>query len=1065
MNKQITRKRIWALMMAVVFMLTMLPVFATETETEIVLSGDGTVESPYLVGTEAELLAFKAAVTADANKQTNKTSTLCVKLTADIALTKAWLPIAAANEGGILYGGIIDGDGHTISGMTVGKEDVFGLVGEGAKTGLTFKNLTIDGEISGTTHVSAFVARPRCGVVFENCINKADITGTVAYVGAFIGNPGTYVHSFTNCANYGDITCSAVTVEVGGFVGGFTQNSSTTYVNCANYGTVTGNCNNVIAGIAVQGTFTNCVGYGSVINSNENGFASATYHGWGGYTASGCYYRSGAAEGEKGTPNGGTGKTTAQFASGEVTYLLNGSSAENVTWGQDLENDKYPVYGKTDYPVYYIESQELYSNKNEEVGTATNPYLIGTEEQLKAFRDKVNATSASTLCAKLTDNIKLSSAWSRITNKYAGTFDGNGYTISGFSITGGDVRGFIGEGGTGLVIKNLTLEGTMSGVNHSAAFIGRANGATTIENCVNKVNVSGTHTLGGFVGLTSSAVSILNCKNYGNITATQADATDSYAGAFIGRENTQASSAVNCVNFGDITGLTGVASGIIYAGTVTNSYNVGSVSNVGGEAAPITHWTKNGETSLASSGYYIADKISGKKVLTTFGTAKTADSFASGEVTYLLNGSTAENAMWGQEIGVDPYPVYGKTDYPVYKFDYIYTNSSEAFGTQSNPYTISSEAELKAFRSLVNDGKTTICGKLTADITLSGDWTPMGTSTAPYVGIFDGDGYTISNLTAPETSWGFGLVAYGGEGLTFKNLTIDGNLTVKGRTGAFVGYASGAVTFENCVNKTDITGTADAEVGGFIGNPETYAHTFTNCVNYGDITATTKPAVGGFVGIANNSKSQKFTNCINYGSISGVGEAVVAGISSNGTFKNCLGIGNVTNTSGYATATYNAWGGNTSTNCYYLSGVASGELGKPNGGTEKTQAQFTSGEVAYLLNKGAMEVICGQDLTADLYPVFGKDAMVWYNSGSYSNDTGVFLAANAEKAVLAATVNATGYIAQYDGEDRLVEVSPVTVTEEVQDSLITKNANATYVKVFLWNENMKPLSTGATVNF
>lgn len=767
-------------------------------------------------------------------------------------------------------------------------------------------------------------------------------------------------------------------------------------------------------------------------------------------------------------------KNASAFASGELTYLLNGNSSENVTWGQDLENDIYPVYGKTDYPVYYIADQELYSNKNEAVGTESNPYLIATETQLKAFGTKVTedakaiATAAGTttgtskLCAKLVDNIVLTTAWTRIGGGnyyYGGIFDGNGYTIKGFSIVNGDVRGFVGEGGTGLVIKNLTLEETMSGVNHAAAFVGRARG-TTIENCINKVNVSGAHTLGGFVGITSYAVEISNCKNYGDITATSSTATDSYTGAFIGRENTSTSSVVNSANYGDITGLTGVASGILYSGKVTNSYNAGTVSNVGGEAAPIAHWAKDGVTNS----YYIADKISGNTVLQTYGTAKLASAFSSGEVTYLLNGSTAENATWGQELGVDEYPVFGKIDYPVYKHDYIYSNSSEVFGTESNPYLIGTEAELIAFKDIVSkdaqaseNGVSKLCAKLTADIELTSVWTGIGTSSYRYGGVFDGAGYTISNLTGLETAWGFGLVSFGGEGLTFKNLTIDGSMTVKGQAAGFVGNVNSAVKFENCVNKVDITATADGEAAGFIGGASSataYAHSFKNCVNYGNITGTKVAAVAGFIG-AFSAKANTFENCANFGTITGTGGAVLAGIASNGTLKNCVGYGAVINSNGPATTTCNKFGG-TLTNCYYLENVTTSS-NNVDGGTKMTKDDFASGKVAYLLNKNAMEIICGQDLTTDSYPMFGKDSNVYYNMGSYSNDTGVFLAANADNAVFMATEGAIAYVAQYASNGALIKVETVEVTTELGRYNIIVDENATNVKVFLWDANMKPL--------
>lgn len=47
---------------------------------------------------------------------------------------------------------------------------------------------------------------------------------------------------------------------------------------------------------------------------------------------------------------------------------------------------------------------------------------------------------------------------------------------------------------------------------------------------------------------------------------------------------------------------------------------------------------------------------------------------------------------------------------------------------------------------------------LANDITMSGEWQPIGTSKNPFTGTFDGNGYTIYDLTAaPEANGFFGV--------------------------------------------------------------------------------------------------------------------------------------------------------------------------------------------------------------------------------------------------------------------------------------------------------------------
>lgn len=79
-------------------------------------------------------------------------------------------------------------------------------------------------------------------------------------------------------------------------------------------------------------------------------------------------------------------------------------------------------------------------------GTEDNPYQISSADDLEEFRDRVNGengkTQNSSACAILKDNIVLNcnenNQWTPIgseSNRYTGTFDGNGKTVSGIYIT------------------------------------------------------------------------------------------------------------------------------------------------------------------------------------------------------------------------------------------------------------------------------------------------------------------------------------------------------------------------------------------------------------------------------------------------------------------------------------------------------------------------------------------------------------------------------------------------------------------------------------------------------
>ena len=121
-------------------------------------------------------------------------------------------------------------------------------------------------------------------------------------------------------------------------------------------------------------------------------------------------------------------------------------------------------------------------------------------------------------------------------------------------------------------------------------------------------------------------------------------------------------------------------------------------------------------------------------------------------------------------------------------------------GTVDNPYLIGTLNELKWFRDTVNDGKTDICAKLTADIALDSEWTPIGTAAIPYIGTFNGYGYRITAKEMTVDTQGWGLFGAIGDGGTVQALTVSINqLTVTvDATESGVMAAKNAGTIERC---------------------------------------------------------------------------------------------------------------------------------------------------------------------------------------------------------------------------------------------------------------------------
>ena len=137
-----------------------------------------------------------------------------------------------------------------------------------------------------------------------------------------------------------------------GFVGGVCGLNGGTITGCYNTGTVSGSSSSTggVCGSNEGGTITGCYNTGSVSGSDYSIFGGVC--GGNGGTITNCYYLASNDDG-----NGG--KTTDQFRSGEVCYLLSQGSTvtdgENTTyysgtsWGQQLGSDDYPVL--SDYKV------------------------------------------------------------------------------------------------------------------------------------------------------------------------------------------------------------------------------------------------------------------------------------------------------------------------------------------------------------------------------------------------------------------------------------------------------------------------------------------------------------------------------------------------------------------------------------------------------------------------------------------------------------------------------------------------------------------------------------------
>ena len=216
--------------------------------------------------------------------------------------------------------------------------------------------------------------------------------------------------------------------------------------------------------------------------------------------------------------------------------------------------------------------------------------VIDTAEDLMAFAEAINAgNDYSGKTVILTADIDLTGeTWVPIgtaENAFAGTFDGNGKTISNLKIEAGDFTGLFGYV-SDATIKNVVLEDAqVSGGERVGALIGRITGDAVVSDCsvVGDSTVAGSDSnTGGLIGeIVNGEVELTNLVN--NAAVENTKSSNSRAGGIVGQVTTNANvTLIDCVNNGVVKTNNGYAGGIVSAyqsGTLTldNCVNTGDL--------------------------------------------------------------------------------------------------------------------------------------------------------------------------------------------------------------------------------------------------------------------------------------------------------------------------------------------------------------------------------------------------------------------------------------------------------------------------------------------------------
>ncbi|MCD7946892.1 MAG: InlB B-repeat-containing protein [Oscillospiraceae bacterium] len=496
-------------------------------------------------------------------------------------------------------------------------------------------------------------------------------------------------------------------------------------------------------------------------------------------------------------------------------------------------------------------------------------FTIGNAAQMTALMYLVNGTTPAEIgvtgsvsfegktivlaCDINLDNV----SWSNLIGErdaapFQGTFDGNGYTISGTDLS--IVDGLNKTIGLFGYTKNATFKNIKLAYNFAQVATATQVGALVVQasnTTFSNIEVTTDYTLatagtsssynqmGGLVAAASTcSFDTVTVAAETNLTT---DANYSYVGGIVGSGTD--TTFINCSNSGSISG--GTKTYVALGGIIALAQC--SVSSY----APITGCSNQGAISDTATTAWVGGLI-GKLVPGSSGTITIADCACSGTITGNASGSNAPTHGTGGIVG----------------FCVPTTDTSEAVLTFEN-CTFSGTASVTSFGGIIGVSGTISYPLFTEFSDCNNNGTASKANT--YVGGIAGVCY-----------------AFDGNLAVFENCTNDMQISGTGSCiGGMAGYGY-CVYFNHCVNNAAISGSASS--AGIVGNGA--YQEMESCVNNGNIT-TTGMYCGGMAGSTTRLQIYKINNCVNNGAIKGT--SYVGGMLGYSVLYGGISVSNSTN--------------------------------------------------------------------------------------------------------------------------------------------------------------------------
>ncbi|MGI5838387.1 MAG: GLUG motif-containing protein [bacterium] len=507
------------------------------------------------------------------------------------------------------------------------------------------------------------------------------------------------------------------------------------------------------------------------------------------------------------------------------------------------------------------------------------------------------------------------------------------------------VGGLVGQISQSRISGSYSTSTVNGGINHSGGLIGYS-WYSTIDKCFATGNVTGVCMVGGLVGDNNSMSEITNCYATGSVSG-----SGYYIGGLIGRNYSE---ITNSYSIGSVNGETDDKGGLVgqhEGGTYSNSYydtNTSGQSDTGKgipkttlemkQQATFTDWDfdtvwginpdeNGGYPFLRWQGYeHIPDTT---KPVTGVSLNKSSLELVAGENETLTAtiepvDATNQNVTWTSNAeSVATVDSTGKvtaeaagnatitvtTVHGSFTAQCVVTVTPSEFaggdGTSGNPYQLATAEHLNNVRNHLSAYfEQTDDIDLTDYLSVDGagynednGWEPIGNSTSPFKGNFNGNGKTISNLKIARSSNMIGLFGQN-EGVIHNVSLSEAIVSGSAYVGGLVGFNySGTVTDSTVTGSTISDATGGTYVGGLIGyndNNRNYSGQVTGCYSAGSVSATASDFVGGLIG--GNSSYAYVNKSHSTSTVTGGGNRTGGLIGQNyrSTINECFATGNVT---------------------------------------------------------------------------------------------------------------------------------------------------------------------------